>query len=256
LRILLAEDSVIDQIIAQELLEQLACRADWAKNGLEVLEALQRQAYDVVLMDVYMPGMDGISTAREIGRRLPADRRPWLVAMAADTGEADRRSYADSGMDDCLGKPLRAQDLAAVLARVPPRARGTVPPAEAPHRLAAALDADALARLKETLGAQADSMLPVLLGDFINDGARLLAAAQRALEQANLPELRRAAHTLKSNAATFGAMALSLTAKELESLARQQTTEGAAALLERSRQEFANARAELEEYRREIGHGR
>lgn len=254
LRILLAEDSVIDQIIAREILEQLGCRADLAKDGTEVLEALQRQDYDVVLMDTHMPQMDGITTAREIGRRLPAGRRPWLVAMAADTGEADRRSYLANGMDDYLGKPIVAQDLATVLSRVRPRERASGPPGKASPAAVPQLDAGALGRLRETLGAQADSMLPALLEDFIADGKRLLAEAQLALAQGNLPDLRRAAHSLKSNAATFGAVALSLAAKELENLARQGTAEGALALVERSQQEFEKARTGLEEYRKGACH--
>ena len=127
LRILLAEDSVIDQIIAREILEQLGCRADLAEDGTEVLEALQRQDYDVVLMDTHMPQMDVITTAREIGRRLPAGRRPWLVAMAADTGEADRRSYLANGMDDYLGKPIKSAELAAALERARAALRSAPP---------------------------------------------------------------------------------------------------------------------------------
>lgn len=255
LRILMAEDNITDQIIAAEILKQSGYKADVARNGLEVLEALHRQDYDVVLMDIQMPEMDGITTAREIGQRLPADRRPWMVAMTADTGEEDRRSYFEAGMNDFIAKPILKQDWSAVLSRIPTKkpvtASSEIKPPEAMPR-GPLLDTAALKRLKDTLGTQADAMFPALLEDFIKDGDRLLQDAQRALDQKNFPDLRRAAHTLKSNGATFGAMALSSAAKELEALAKQGIAEGAPAFIKRSQEEFEKAKIELGRYRKGI----
>ena len=83
-RILLAEDNVVNQRLALRLLEKLGYRADVAANGLEAVEAVERQAYDLVLMDVQMPEMDGVEATRHILERWPDDERPWIVAMTAE----------------------------------------------------------------------------------------------------------------------------------------------------------------------------
>jgi signal transduction histidine kinase/CheY-like chemotaxis protein len=123
LRILLAEDNVTNQKVALLLLDRMGYRADAVTNGQEAVEALQRQPYDIVLMDIQMPILDGIEATREIRRTLPDARQPYIIAMTAHTlGEvADR--YQDAGLDDCIGKPFRPEDLLAVLVRYLDRAR-------------------------------------------------------------------------------------------------------------------------------------
>ncbi len=110
------------------------------------------------------------------------------------------------------------------------------------------LDNAALERLKDILGTQADIMLPELLEDFFKDSTRLLINARSALEQKNAGDLRICAHSLKSNSATYGAMALSAAAKQLEELAREGILEGTPALIERSAREFEKIKPILEQY--------
>lgn len=110
------------------------------------------------------------------------------------------------------------------------------------------LDTTALQRLQDTLGSLANIMFPELLEDFFKDSVRLLADARRALELKNTSDLGRCAHTLKSHGATFGATVLSATAKELEMLAKQGILDGAAALIDRSAQEFEQIKPVLENY--------
>ena len=114
------------------------------------------------------------------------------------------------------------------------------------------LDTDALERLKDILGTEADILLPELLEDFFKDSTRMLANARSALEKKNAGNLRIAAHSLKSNSATYGAMALAAAAKELEELAREGILEGASVLIERSAREFEKIRPVLEQYCREL----
>ena len=118
LRILLAEDNLVNQRVALLLLERLGYRADPVANGLEVLEALGRQTYDVVLLDLQMPEMNGIEAARRIRRAVSSDqRRPILVAMTARTLPGDRERSREAGMNDFLSKPIDLHRLEQCLTR-------------------------------------------------------------------------------------------------------------------------------------------
>jgi CheY-like chemotaxis protein len=120
LRILLAEDNRVNQKVALSLLKRLGYGADVASNGLEALGALERQPYDVVLMDVQMPELDGLNASRQINERWPADTRPRIIAMTANAMQEDREACLAAGMDDYVAKPIRPEELAAALSRVRP----------------------------------------------------------------------------------------------------------------------------------------
>jgi CheY-like chemotaxis protein len=117
LRILLAEDNVVNQKVAGRILERMGYRADLAANGLEALAALRRQTYDVVFMDVHMPEMDGMEATRQICLKWgPADR-PRIIAMTASAMQGDREKCLEAGMDDYVSKPVRVEELQAALER-------------------------------------------------------------------------------------------------------------------------------------------
>jgi CheY-like chemotaxis protein len=120
MRVLLAEDNVVNQKVALHLLAAIGFRADLAGNGLEVLEALKRQPYDVVLMDVQMPEMDGLEAARRILAEQPDPaKRPWIIAITANAIQGDREICLAAGMDDYISKPIRKEELSSALGRVP-----------------------------------------------------------------------------------------------------------------------------------------
>jgi CheY-like chemotaxis protein len=127
LQLLLAEDNVVNQKVALRMLERLGYRAEVAANGIEVLAALERQRFDVVLLDVHMPEMDGLEAARRICARWPRDRRPRLIALTANAMDGDREACLEAGMDDYITKPVRMETLAAVLGKAAgrPAANGT-----------------------------------------------------------------------------------------------------------------------------------
>ncbi len=114
LKILLVEDSAVNQKLAIRLLEQMGYRADVASNGLEAVDSVKRQAYDVVLMDIQMPEMDGLDATRAI-RALSAIRQPRIVAMTANAMQGDRDVCLAAGMDDYLSKPIRVPELVGSL---------------------------------------------------------------------------------------------------------------------------------------------
>ncbi|MDR7994411.1 GAF domain-containing protein [Thermosynechococcus sp. TG252] len=117
LRILLAEDNAVNQKVALHILKRMGYRADVAANGLEVLEALQQRPYDVVLMDVQMPKMDGLETTERICAQWPPSQRPWIIAMTANALAGDRERCFAAGMDDYISKPIKIEALAAALNR-------------------------------------------------------------------------------------------------------------------------------------------
>jgi PAS domain S-box-containing protein len=123
LRILLAEDNAVNQKLALRLLERLGYKADLAENGLEVLKALERQPYDVVLMDVQMPELDGLDATRQICERWPEGERPRIIAMTANAMQEDREACLAAGMDDYVAKPIRPDELAEALGQARPMSR-------------------------------------------------------------------------------------------------------------------------------------
>ena len=110
----------MNQQLAVLLLKKLGYTADVAENGLEALEALERRRYDVVLMDVQMPELDGLEATRRICARWPAEQRPRIIAMTANAMQEDREACFEAGMDDYVAKPIRPEELAAALAHARP----------------------------------------------------------------------------------------------------------------------------------------
>jgi len=121
LRILLAEDNVVNQKLALRLLSQMGYRADVASNGIEAIESIERQPYDVVLMDVQMPEMDGLEASRRITAKFMPRERPRIVAMTANAMQGDRDECLAAGMDDYVTKPIRVDALVEALMQSPAR---------------------------------------------------------------------------------------------------------------------------------------
>ena len=257
LRILLVEDNPTNQKLALLVLDRLGYPADTASNGREGLHALERARYDVVLMDVQMPEMDGLETTRQLRTAVPAAEQPWVIAMTANAMTADRRECLDAGMDDFLSKPIRVEELISALRRAwerLPRVPGARPSghAHAPElpRVGTprirGLEAPALERLWQSLDGQVERMLPELIDTALESMPRLMDDARTALEQGELETLARAAHTLKSNAAYFGAARLESLCWDIEQRADARLPEALSGL----GQLVAQCQEALEESRR------
>jgi CheY-like chemotaxis protein len=116
LKILLAEDNLVNQKLALRLLEQMGYHADVALNGLEALQAVARQRYDLVLMDVQMPEMDGLEATRQIIARWP-ETHPRIVGLTANAIQGDREMCLAAGMEDYIAKPIRVEELVEALSK-------------------------------------------------------------------------------------------------------------------------------------------
>lgn len=217
LRILMAEDNVVNQQVGLHLLQRMGYRADVAGNGLEVLEALRRQSYDLVLMDVQMPEMDGLIATTRICQEWSVLERPRIIAMTANAMQGDREMCLEAGMDDYISKPIRVEELTRALSKCQPLPE----PQRSP-----VLDLEAFQLLREMVNQ--DQVLAKVIESYLEDSPALLKAMQLGLaslkgisSQERIIELQRAAHSLKSSSATLGAIALAQLCKELEALSYQ-----------------------------------
>jgi signal transduction histidine kinase/CheY-like chemotaxis protein len=206
LRILIAEDSEVNQKVALRLLERLGHHADAASNGREALTALENAVYDVVFMDVQMPEMDGLEASRAICARWPVGQRPRIVAMTAEAMQGDREKCLAAGVDDYLVKPVMLHQLREVLARCQPRARIDE----------TALDRTALDELQEDLGGTAP--LHDVIATFLEKTPAVLAVLRAAAARADAGAIRKAAHLIKGTSAMLGARTLARQCAELEGL--------------------------------------
>ena len=223
LRILVAEDNPANQQVALRLLERLGHQADLAATGREVLERLERATYDVVLMDVQMPEMDGLEATRTICARWPVGERPRIIAMTAEAMDKDRQECLAAGMDDYVVKPVRLDRLGRALAQcrhVAGRGGATQPSAPDPTG-APVLDHGVLRGLQADLGGAGE--LREVIATFLEGSPRFLAALRDAAARNDLTEMGRAAHALKSSSAMLGAIALSTQCAELEQSSRSGT---------------------------------
>ena len=242
LRILLAEDNSVNQKVALLLLERLGYGADVAANGLEVLHALRRQDYDVILMDVQMPEMDGLEAARRITAEPPRGHKPRIVAMTANALRRDRDACLAAGMDDYLSKPILLEDLRAVLLRTEPVHAPLSERAPEPDPV---LDPAFFERLLELQRLSGSSLVPVLVDSFVAEGPRRLERMRSAVERGDPEDLVFVAHGLKGGSAQLGAMRLASVSRELEEHVREGRLESAGKILDRLERELAAASAAL-----------
>ncbi len=238
--ILLAEDNPVNQMVAIRIMEKAGHRVDTAANGREAVEAIQRVPYDLILMDVQMPEMDGFEAAQAIRRLEGGMRRVPIVAMTAHALKGDRERCLRAGMDDYLAKPIRPKDLLDMIERW--AGREITPPAhlsEAPERPAApAVD---LAHFQSISGGDPEFQRE-LIEVFLEQAEKNLRDLEAALARGDAPAVALLAHTLKGAAANLGANGVRAAAFELERIGQSGALETGASLLEALRGEIHAAR--------------
>jgi CheY-like chemotaxis protein len=237
LRILVVEDNAVNQQLVLLMLQKVGYRADVAANGVEALEAVERQPYDAVLMDVEMPEMDGLEATRRIHRLLRRERRPHIIAVTANAMQGERELCIQAGMDDYIAKPIHIDELTAALSRAPRRPGDPSP--------IAAVDEAVIGRLASSLGEEGRESVAALIETFLDHVPDQIARLSAASERGETGDMRREAHTLKSNAASFGALRLAELCRELETAAKNGTLDGASDLIDRIATELGHVTDEL-----------
>lgn len=244
LYILVAEDNIVNRKVALYLLAQMGYRAEIAANGLEVLQAVQRRRYDIVLMDVHMPEMDGFEATRRIHQQLPAGQRPRIIAMTADTTHADHAQCLAVGMDDYISKPVQVTELQAVLQRW---GHATTAPLE--REGGTALPEEEFALLTTLRAMQprgGRDNVTKLIDLFLEDTPPWLTALHEALMRSDARAFAHAAHSLKGSCATIGAKRMAALCAALEQRAHQDHLEAMEASLDGLAAEFQRVRQVLE----------
>jgi len=258
-RVLLAEDNAMNQEIALEMLEDTGCRVTLAENGRQALSALASGEFDVVLMDCQMPELDGFEATRMLRRQeAEGGRRPTpVIALTANAMSGDSQRCLEAGMDGYVTKPYSRDRLLAALVRwtqpttpIPCAATGADgAPVAAAATGAGVIDARALQVLRAMQRAGRPSVLARMLDLFDRDAPQLLAQMRDAAGTSDVETLRDAAHTLKSNCANVGAMALAAICREIEQLARTADAAAAAVPLAAAEEELGQVLSALAQER-------
>ncbi|CDG84401.1 response regulator [Janthinobacterium agaricidamnosum] len=271
-KVLLAEDNPVNIEVAIAMLDGLGLEVVCAHNGEQALNAARRDDFDLILMDCQMPVMDGFAATAEIRRheqQCGHARLLPIVAITANALQGDREACLAAGMDDYLSKPFTQQELGHTIARwitlpraatvhhdeLPPRPAPATPApvaAPAPMQLAARkpaaahnINRHALDNIRALSSTGGDALLERVIHAFVDDTPQQFLTLRAAIDSRNTGNLRKAAHSLKSSSANVGADTLAQLCKDMETLGRNDSTEGAAGLLSEMEQEFHAVRLTL-----------
>lgn len=214
LRVLVGEDNLTNQMVLKQMLAHLGYQADIASDGHEVVAALRRQPYDVVLMDIQMPNMDGLTALQIIRSEWSAVEQPYIIAVTADALAGKREKYLAAGMDDYLSKPIQMDTLATMLSKVQPASKA--PSAQQPT--APPLDEKALHQL---YGDDVAFFVAELAPIFIQDAHQFGEKLKNLLDKQDVKATAQAIHQLKGSSSTVGAGAVHAFAVQLDEMVQQ-----------------------------------
>ncbi len=256
-RLLLVEDSPVTREVVQLMLATLKRQADVAEDGIRAIEACRLRQYEVVLMDVLMPRLDGHEATRQIRASTGSPFLPWIVGMSANTGTLDREECAAAGMNDFLEKPVRFERLEHVLRRASRRVRqvakdrvqsGTASPQPGQEqRSPEAPSQDTIA----CLGHWDQEKLRCICDAYVKDAREVLSQLSLSAAENDYAAVRKKAHYLQGSSAMVGAVKLSSLCRELED--RSLAHEPAGRLLLEMEQVFQKTSTTLERLAEEYG---
>ena len=244
LRILLAEDNVVNQKVAIHILERMGYRADVVANGLEVLAALSHQTYDLIFMDMQMPEMDGLEATKQISLNQQNGTlkiKPRIVAMTANAMQGDREICLAAGMDDYLSKPIRNSELVRVLAECPSLTLNKS------SSLVSSVNMEILHEVANDIGGKDPEFLVELIDSYLDNTQSLLQELYTSFVEQDFEVMLRTAHTLKSSSSVIGAEDLSALCRELETNLRNQKYEDLDNKISKITDEYTHVQSALEQ---------
>ena len=249
--VLLVEDYPVNQVVATRMLERSGYRVDAVNNGREAVEALSNIPYGAVLMDVQMPEMDGYEATAEIRRREGSVRHTPVIAMTADAMQGDRERALAAGMDDYIAKPVKHEELEAVLGRWISQPEQEPPAHTRDEDSGTAEDTPALdlSVLESRRGPQRDGepdKLARIVGLFIEDVPLRLDELRQALERGEAQKVEETAHMLKGGSGYMGAVQMAQICAGIQALGASGELSRAPQLLDDLEAEFKRIRPALE----------
>ncbi len=232
LKILIAEDNMVNQKVALKILDKIGFRADIVGNGLEVLEAIQKISYDIILMDILMPEMDGIETTKQIIEKYKQSDRPKIIAMTANAMQGDKEICLEAGMDDYISKPIRIEEVHDVISKWSEKI------AEEKNRMVNYLIGKKIENklvdeskitFYNDVQTEEDLVFYVeLLDIYISELPKTILNIKKSLNEKDTKQLRFHAHKLKGSSVTLNVEVMSDYAIHLEQLAKQDNVNGEA----------------------------
>ncbi|MBU7583209.1 MAG: PAS domain S-box protein [Nostoc sp. TH1S01] len=256
LRILVAEDSLVNQKVALLMLQKIGYQADVVTDGRKVIQALQAQPYDVVLMDIHMPEMDGLETSKIISQQWDTSTRPYIIAITANAMRGDREACLAAGMDDYISKPIQMAELVQALSKCQPCTLTTAPARQIcqstqqsqPTTLnlaISAIDRKVLQSLHQMLAGDQVAFTELLHCYFL-EAPKLIQEIQASVVAEDTETLWKTAHKLKSSSASVGATNLAQLCKQLEAKGRSNNPLGCANILPQLQHEYEQVKTELQ----------
>jgi len=227
LRILVAEDDAVNQLVSLRMLERLGYQADVVDDGLEALRALRRQPYDLVLMDVQMPEMDGVEATRVIQDEWPMAERPYVIALTANALQGDREHYLELGMDGYLSKPLLMEPLVEVLRQainILGKDQTPVKPALETGGKRSPQEPEAIDRAAflNRLGEGSEPLLYQLAAMFVAEADKGLTVFKQGLADNDRDAVHAIIHKLKGSSSSAAATIFSSYCQEILELLAQE----------------------------------
>jgi PAS domain S-box-containing protein len=243
LRILVAEDNIVNQKVALRQLQKMGCSADAVANGLEVIAAIQQIPYDIILMDCQMPELDGYDATHQIRADEREQGRPgvYIIAMTANAMDGDREKCLEAGMNDYITKPVRIDELETVFKRAMDHQNNPQRTGELNEHIDLAM----IASLKELRTPGEPDPVEELVALFCQEAPARITQLEEAFANQNVEAVERAAHSLKGSCSNLGAKRMAQTAMEIMEIARGQKLPPAN-LVESMRPEFARVKPLLE----------
>jgi CheY-like chemotaxis protein len=259
-RVLLAEDNLVNQQLAVEMLRSLRLETDVVNDGLKALEAWKKHRYGMILMDCQMPGLDGYGATQAIREAEKSESHVPIIALTAHAMEGDRERCLAAGMDDYLSKPFSREQLSEMVSRwlEVPENGDSERSQEKPVQMAPSSDAKrapdqsfvddkALEQIRALDQDGSAGILGRVLQIYLSDSPKLLERVNDAIQSRDPEELRNSAHSLKSSSAQVGAFRLSELCKQLEAIGREDDTAGAEAILLLAQKEYTGVQDALQQ---------